>query len=452
MVAAAEGGSGGGGGRRAGSGGRRPSARPLKRRGRAAVVTMDQKLDVAAAELDAARKETAAMRALAARTLNKLRALLQQADARIGGLKREAFEFKRAVVVGGEHAVTGRIRAERVVNYYVDAARRKDTAVEQLRLRQASLTAALAKAAASQARKDELSGSGGGGGGDGSGDGGGGGAAGSSSSSSSSTLHFIDYLQLRIENKQLAGRLDERNAELVRLKVSAGASLRRQNGYKARLGELVKAAARLRGEIRARCAVLRRVTDEHAAVAGELAGLRATAGALARTAQLAQEGGGGGSGSGRLDLPTTLDYMTLLALERELTREAGCWDRKVEVAQLAAANARTRAAAAAATGGGEPPAPTARPGWQPTGTGVSGALPRGSDAGASALKVGGFPAGAASPQRWSRTLPQSAAVAAATTVAPAAAAVTGSAATSAASLRLGRAQPAVPSAVSPAGR
>ena len=60
---------------------------------------------------------------------------MQQREGASTALVREAHEFQRDVVVAGAHALTGRVRAERVVRYYECASRAADTAVEQLRLR-----------------------------------------------------------------------------------------------------------------------------------------------------------------------------------------------------------------------------------------------------------------------------------------------------------------------------
>jgi hypothetical protein len=77
------------------------------RKSKVTQLTIDQKLDIAAAEHDAAKKETLEMEEAATRMIDRLRAVLQQTDLRIADLKREAFEFKRDVVVGGEDPRTG---------------------------------------------------------------------------------------------------------------------------------------------------------------------------------------------------------------------------------------------------------------------------------------------------------------------------------------------------------
>ena len=66
------------------------------------------------------------MTALSLRTLARQRALQQQRESATTALVREAHEFQRDVVTGGRHAVSGRVRAERVVRFYECAARAAD--------------------------------------------------------------------------------------------------------------------------------------------------------------------------------------------------------------------------------------------------------------------------------------------------------------------------------------
>ena len=45
-------------------------------------------------------------------------------------------------------------------------------------------------------------------------------------------LHAIDFDQLQIENKQYLAKIDERNAELIKLKMTAGRTIQILNKYK----------------------------------------------------------------------------------------------------------------------------------------------------------------------------------------------------------------------------
>eukprot|EP00968_Pinguiococcus_pyrenoidosus_P014408 scaffold1307_cov200-Pinguiococcus_pyrenoidosus.AAC.97 len=71
-------------------------------------LTMDQKLEVANYELEVMAKEADAEALKADKLLDALRAFLEQADLRIVELKKDAYEFKRDIVVGAENPRTGK--------------------------------------------------------------------------------------------------------------------------------------------------------------------------------------------------------------------------------------------------------------------------------------------------------------------------------------------------------
>lgn len=60
-------------------------------------------------------------------------------------MKRDAYEFKRDVVVGAENSRTGAIAAEKVLKYFDDKARAVDASIEKLRLKNSTLKAQIHK-------------------------------------------------------------------------------------------------------------------------------------------------------------------------------------------------------------------------------------------------------------------------------------------------------------------
>lgn len=48
-------------------------------------------------------------------------------------------------------------------------------------------------------------------------------------------LHYIDFHQLQIENKQYVSRIEERNDELLKLKMTTGATVQTLNSQKEKL-------------------------------------------------------------------------------------------------------------------------------------------------------------------------------------------------------------------------
>jgi hypothetical protein len=78
-----------------------------KTRHRPTTLTLDQKLDLATSELDATKRDNAQQASTNERTISMLEALLEQSEVRMEEMKREAYEFKRNVVLGGVDQRTG---------------------------------------------------------------------------------------------------------------------------------------------------------------------------------------------------------------------------------------------------------------------------------------------------------------------------------------------------------
>ena len=75
-------------------------------------------------------------------------------------------------------------------------------------------------------------------------------------------LHEVDFSQLKIENQQYVEKIDERNQELLRLKMMAGRTLQVLNAYKKKLSTLTKEFDRIKIDIDARHELLARIDDE----------------------------------------------------------------------------------------------------------------------------------------------------------------------------------------------
>jgi hypothetical protein len=156
---------------------------------------------------------------------------------RISELKKEAYEFKRDIVLGGEDARSKvrlragallfvelqgsdtatvclsaqKIVAERIIRYYEEKLRSKETLIEKLKLKNTSLKVRLARLAPEHGHQNllahaqnhiqktdaELR----------------------QKEEQGESLHSIDFHQLKIENSQFNQKIREKNAE-VRLPLS----------------------------------------------------------------------------------------------------------------------------------------------------------------------------------------------------------------------------------------
>ena len=74
-----------------------------------------QKHEVCVAEMDDIREDTDELQTNHDGMVDALRAQMEETDIRISETKKEAYEFKRDIVVGAENARTGKTVAEKVV-------------------------------------------------------------------------------------------------------------------------------------------------------------------------------------------------------------------------------------------------------------------------------------------------------------------------------------------------
>lgn len=266
----------------------------------------DQKIDLATEELEHSKTDVKNVALKGQTTIETLDALIKQSDLKLLDVRKEAYEFKRDVVLRGEtEKGDGKIAAEAVVRFFEDGLRSKDTMIDKLRLKNTGLRAELAKLQAGVQSKAEASG----------------------------VLHYIDFHQMQIENSQAKEKIEERNTELMRLKLTAGMAVSTLTKLRERVAEGVKEALRLRNENKVRSALLEKLKHENIAIAeivekqSELAAKLVSA---ARSARL---------------MPQTIDYVEMNRTQATLKHEIDAWVRKVEVAELRAKGAKAKARA-----------------------------------------------------------------------------------------------------------
>jgi chromosome segregation ATPase len=136
-------------------------------------------------------------------------------------------------------------------------------------------------------------------------------------------LHYIDFHQLRIENKQYLAKVEERNAQLLQLKLSTGRTSQLLASQKKKLTELSSRCTRLASDIASRTETLERLRRENARVSGQVADDAAHAERLGVAVDESE------------DLPGVQDYVDLRAKHADMTKELASWRRKVEIADMA---------------------------------------------------------------------------------------------------------------------
>lgn len=126
--------------------------------------------------------------------LDQLQSIIKGTKEVISGIKREAFDFKRDVVVGAENEQTGKIVAEKLIKYHNKKLEEKKGLISKLKEKNLNLSRQFYKV------KDELD----------------------KKVDTGDGLKFIDFHQLEIENQKHMKEIDEENKTLLRLKNESG--------------------------------------------------------------------------------------------------------------------------------------------------------------------------------------------------------------------------------------
>lgn len=266
------------------------------------LLSIDQKNNIANSELEELQKEIEETKKTSEKLVDTLRAVLEETDIRIAELKKDAYEFKRDIVVGAENFRTGKTMAEKVIRYMEDKLRQKDSVIEKLKLKNATLKSQIQKVDAQLKQKEEMG----------------------------DVLHYIDFHQLQIENKQYVAKIEDRNQELLKLKMTTGNTVQVLNNLKKRLSDLLAESEWLQREIKVRRELRDKIRSDNKRVNEEIVVARRDNRGLSSAKE------------GSEDMPSVLDYVKQKADMYELQKAVRNWERKLEIAQMAAKQGGSR--------------------------------------------------------------------------------------------------------------
>ncbi|TPX43797.1 hypothetical protein SeMB42_g04582 [Synchytrium endobioticum] len=271
------------------------------------LLTPEQRAEVASRALDELRDDIEREKEGWTRFVDNLKAEIEEVEIRTAEIKKAMYEFKRDVVQSAISERTGKVMAERVQRWIEDHLRAKDAIIEKLRLKNASLKSQRNNLAQQLRQKEEMG----------------------------DVLHAIDFDQLQIENKQYLVRIEERNTELVALKSAAGTTQHLLNTHKDALMSTMKDSERLVAEIENKREMLTKLIEEEAKVNADIKKIMKTNGQFQDLVESYR-------------VPQVMDYVHTKALQLDLERKVGMWERKVEIAALQLR--RTKRAFKSATG------------------------------------------------------------------------------------------------------
>ena len=230
-----------------------------------------------------------------------MKAVLEEADIKIAEVTKDQFEFKRDV----NSSASGKPVAEKVLHFLEEKLRIRDSMVDKLNLKNASLKQQISKLENQLQHKEEMG----------------------------EVLHVIDFDQLKIENQQYLEKIEERNNELLKLKLTTGNIVQTLNACKKKLDKLILESETLKKMIGEKQALSKTVQEEIETIDGEKAKVKKANAALQK--QIEESG-----------MPEVLEYVNQKATAHQLKKELSNLERKVEIAEM---QARRRGVAARRT-------------------------------------------------------------------------------------------------------
>eukprot|EP00439_Symbiodinium_sp_Y106_P072128 s1028_g13.t1 len=263
-------------------------------------LNLEDKFRIANQEMEALTKDIAQTKLTSDQNLDILKALMEETDIRIAEVKRDAYEFRRDIVVGAENPRTGKTVAEKVLKYMEDKLTQKDMQINKLLMKNQAYKVAIKKAEQQLKSKAETG----------------------------DDLQYIDFHQLQIENSQFVKRIEEANQELIELKRRAGRTVKILNNMKKRLSSLTAEAKFLQDEIKDRRSMLAKTEKDICKVVEEKEAARKEHKKLRAQSRQSPE------------MPQVVDYVSQKAEAYELEAQKRNWERKVELAETAAKRIR----------------------------------------------------------------------------------------------------------------
>ncbi|XP_062997090.1 coiled-coil domain-containing protein 113 [Elgaria multicarinata webbii] len=257
-------------------------------------LTVEQKCDLAQRELEETKEDVQRIKENSERTLQNYLAVLEEADIRMADIKRATLDFDKDIVKTITKRKGSLIASEKVLRYMEDKIRARDVQKEKIRLKNDSLKVQKKKMQMQLKQKEELG----------------------------EALHEVDFQQLKIENAQFLEKIDERNQDLLQLKLTVGNTLQILNFFKKKLQSATAMATLLVKDIAQRKESLEKIAREAVVVEEE----RVTAEVLNKKLrrQLAQ-----------YRVPPVLNYVHEKMAVHELENTIKIWERKVEIAEMA---------------------------------------------------------------------------------------------------------------------
>uniref|UniRef100_A0A8C3JRS4 Cilia- and flagella-associated protein 263 n=1 Tax=Calidris pygmaea TaxID=425635 RepID=A0A8C3JRS4_9CHAR len=256
-------------------------------------LTVEQKCELAERELVEMKDEIERMKENSEQTLQNLEAVIEEADVWWTDVKKAMSDFEKDIISTISSKKGSIIASEKLLRYMEEKNRQRDLLREKLRLKNYLLKGYKKKLQQQLRQKDQMG----------------------------ETLCEVRLQELQVRNAQYQEKIDEKNQELLQLKLTSGKTVQVFNFYNRKLQHAMETSTSLTKDISQRKELLEKIEREAAVVEEQ----RAEAESVNR--QLRKQ-------LSDYSVPPVLSYVQKKMAITELENNLKGWERKVAVAKM----------------------------------------------------------------------------------------------------------------------
>ncbi|NXW02297.1 CC113 protein, partial [Fregetta grallaria] len=256
-------------------------------------LAVEQKCELAERELTEMKDEIQRMKEDSEQTLQNLEAVIEEADVWWTDVKKAISDFEKDIIGTISSKKGSIIASEKLLRYMEEKNRQRDLLREKLRLKNYLLKGYKKKLQQQLRQKEQMG----------------------------ETFREVRLQQLQVRNAQYQEKIDEKNQELLRLKLTSGKTVQVLNFYKRKLQDALERSTSLMKDISQRKELLGKIEREAALVQKQ----RAEAESVNR--QLRKQ-------VSDYSVPPVLSYMQKKMAVTDLENSLKTWERKVAVAEM----------------------------------------------------------------------------------------------------------------------
>ncbi|KAM6381099.1 cilia- and flagella-associated protein 263 isoform 2-T2 [Pluvialis apricaria] len=256
-------------------------------------LTVEQKCELAERELTEMKDEIQGMKEDSEQTLQNLEAVIEEADVWWNDVKKAISDFEKDIISTISSKKGSIIASEKLLRYMEEKNRQKDLLREKLCLKNYLLKGYKKKLQQQLRQKEQVG----------------------------ETPCEVRVQQLQVRNAQYLEKIDEKNQELLQLKLTSGKTVQVLNFYKRKLQDAMETSTSLMKDISQRKELLEKIEREAAVVEEQRAEAEWVNQQLWK--QLSD-----------YSVPPVLSYLQKKMAVTDLKNSLKAWERKVAVAKM----------------------------------------------------------------------------------------------------------------------